>query len=584
MADNKVVVPEGFTLHTENTSHILLSSNETFLNPVQEFNRDLSVACITTWSQMLHEAKQEKWMLSKRRKEARDKKHEPAEPSIDEIEKPAKRAKLDVPAEPTDSPIPAEGSKPTSGYSRRKIVILEALSATGLRSIRYAKEIPYVSQVIANDLSPAAAQAIKRNVEINGLTIPDPLPEKTPRPVEIKVNEGDAWYALVNSLAFPLNFALVLCCITIVKLINASTASIWTHTGLLHHSSMLLSRAFVTMARLLCVTCTDLSILATTNFAEKCFSNYGGIPTKSEYCHEAQALRLVLHTVSTSAARYGRFIEPLLCLSIDFYVRLFIRVRTSPIEVKRAVAKTSIYWICNDCQSFYGQPMGKVSEKAHPSGPVNVTFKTQAGPPVSETCPECNGVMHAAGPMWSAPIHNQDFVSKVLEHVERKENTYGTVSRMKGMLTVAKEELPEYPFYFTPAKISKFFHCVTPSFTDITSALLHAGHKVARSHASAGSIKTSATRSEILDIFRCWVKSHPIKSVSPTSPAHRLLSKEPKSDANFTKHPQVVLHTLKIVRYPEPPPNWGPKAKAMADKPAPAKRKHVQLEDMEEQE
>lgn len=69
---------------------------------------------------------------------------------------------------------------------------------------------------------------------------------------------------------------------------------------------------------------------------------------RGEYCHESvcpflcgllhtnvwQSLRLVLNAIATAAARYGRSITPLLSLSIDFYVRLFVRVRTSPIEVK----------------------------------------------------------------------------------------------------------------------------------------------------------------------------------------------------------------------------------------------------------
>lgn len=49
-----------------------------------------------------------------------------------------------------------------------------------------------------------------------------------------------------------------------------------------------------------------------------------------------QALRLVLNSISVSAARYGRFIEPLLSLSIDFYVRIFVRIQTAPVEVKKA--------------------------------------------------------------------------------------------------------------------------------------------------------------------------------------------------------------------------------------------------------
>lgn len=61
-ADHSITIPEGYKLHTENTSHILLpSTNDAFLNPIQEFNRDLSVACIRTWSQQLDQAKKAKW-------------------------------------------------------------------------------------------------------------------------------------------------------------------------------------------------------------------------------------------------------------------------------------------------------------------------------------------------------------------------------------------------------------------------------------------------------------------------------------------------------------------------------------------
>ena len=64
-----VTIPEGYTLHTENTSYILLpTENEAFLNPVQEFNRDLSVACIRVWSEELNKVKEAKWQQSRERK------------------------------------------------------------------------------------------------------------------------------------------------------------------------------------------------------------------------------------------------------------------------------------------------------------------------------------------------------------------------------------------------------------------------------------------------------------------------------------------------------------------------------------
>lgn len=43
------------------------------------------------------------------------------------------------------------------------------MAASGLRAIRYAKEIPGVGQVVANDMDGDAVKAIQRNIEFNGV-------------------------------------------------------------------------------------------------------------------------------------------------------------------------------------------------------------------------------------------------------------------------------------------------------------------------------------------------------------------------------------------------------------------------------
>ena len=125
------------------------------------------------------------------------------------------------------------------------------------------------------------------------------------------------------------------------------------------------------------MTCTDLSVLATTNYPEKWWETNQhaywyivnknhivsrimaaslpreSIATKVWVClcfiwsnlpfTPRKALRLLLHTLSTSASRYGRYIEPLLSLSIDFYVRVFVRIQTSPMEVKKSLACVVFY-------------------------------------------------------------------------------------------------------------------------------------------------------------------------------------------------------------------------------------------------
>lgn len=47
--------------------------------------------------------------------------------------------------------------------------------------------------VIANDLSPAAVDVMKRNVAVNGLTVEANGSESSTAQAKVQVNEGDAW-------------------------------------------------------------------------------------------------------------------------------------------------------------------------------------------------------------------------------------------------------------------------------------------------------------------------------------------------------------------------------------------------------
>jgi tRNA (guanine26-N2/guanine27-N2)-dimethyltransferase len=89
--------------------------------------------------------------------------------------------------------------------SKDGISVLEAMSATGLRAIRYAKEVKGVGTVIANDMDKAAVERIKLNVEFNGVAD------------TVKARLDDARVVMIQhpqvcclSLSYPL--AAVPCC------------------------------------------------------------------------------------------------------------------------------------------------------------------------------------------------------------------------------------------------------------------------------------------------------------------------------------------------------------------------------------
>ncbi len=48
-----------------------------------------------------------------------------------------------------------------------------------------------------------------------------------------------------------------------------------------------------------------------------------------------------------------------LSLSIDFYVRIFVRVYTSPEVVKESATKQMYVWQSSGCDSFYAQRIAR---------------------------------------------------------------------------------------------------------------------------------------------------------------------------------------------------------------------------------
>ncbi|KAG0381040.1 tRNA methyltransferase 1 [Mortierella sp. AD032] len=506
-----VPAPAGFKKVTEGKATILFpDTNEVFYNPIQEFNRDISIAAIRTWDEVFQEERAARLAEKKSRKEANA----------------AKRATEGL--EPLPEKEYPEGTDPSA---TRGISILEALSASGLRSIRYAKEIPNVRHILTNDLEADAVTSIKRNAEFNGIS-PDLL----------EPHQGDAIDVLYKHRD-PLKRY------DVIDLDPYGTASPFIDGAV----------QAVADGGLLCVTCTDLAVLAGTNYTETCYAKYGGHPVKSEFCHEV-ALRLVLNTLSISAARYKRHIVPMVSLSIDYYLRVFVRVYTSAAQVKLTGSKTCVAYVCTGCQSTYTQALGKATET--PKG--HLKFGVNTGPPVDRNCEHCQSRFHIAGPMWGKELHSVPFIERMLKHVRESSHLYKTQPRILGMLSVCKEEI-EAPFYYTANGLSGTVHSTSIPLLHVMSALLHQDYKVSGSHAAQGSIKTNAPPTAVWDVMRSWVKLHPVKNIKPESPAGRILAVEPKIIAKFDMHPDAKSESRKtnLVRYQvNPTKHWGPQARA----------------------
>ena len=407
---------------------------------------------------------------------------------------------------------------------RPRFRILDALSATGLRALRYASELPFATAVVANDMERNAVRSIDMNVEHNKLSS------------IITARTGDA-LGHMYAAAYPPSHSHgpnhVSGKYDVIDLDPYGTAAPFLDAAL----------QALEDGGLLCVTSTDSGVFASCGYSEKTFSTYGGLPIKGIHSHEG-GLRLVLHCIATTASKYGIAIEPLLSLSIDFYVRLFVRVRKSPLDVKFLCGKTMIVYGCDHgCGAWATQFLGR--HMKHASSDTNWKYSIAQAPSADRLCEHCGSKMHIAGPMWGGPLHNPAFIEKMLENLEAVDkDVYQTKARIEGMLDTALDELAvnsetmdfrgmrkvlqdgsmeiipkvpaeaidHHPFFFLPSALCKVIKAQAPAEALLKGALRHAGYRVTRSHCKPGSIKTDAPWTVIWEIMREWVRQRsPIK-------------------------------------------------------------------------
>lgn len=522
---NSTISQEFNTVQEGKATILTPKQDEVFYNPIQQFNRDLSIMAIKAYDEIRHEKIQ---AIKKKSKN--------------------KRTKLN-------------GLK-----------ILESLAASGLRSCRYGLEIPEAGKIVANDMLAEAVKSINKNVEYNKLTD------------KVVANQGDA-IKFMGSTDEKFH---------IVDLDPYGTAAPFIDSAIqcLEDDGMLL------------VTCTDAGVLAGSGYPEKCFALYGGNNFGNAYVngesnHEV-GIRLILNLIASTAAKYKKTIEPMLSLSIDYYFRVFVKVKTSPINVKNHASETMLTYGCNGCGHKIVQPLGMKN---------NTKFQyPKLQGPISSNCQYCGTSYNVAGPMYAGNLHNCEFIDKVLKINESSDKEiYVTNERIKGMLTLASNELDDAPFFFNLNQLCSIFKSPPISIEQYTKAVGNLGYKVSLTHAKKNCVKTNLPWNLNLLINRAWqidqnekyvkemesknvdelnekIKEKLIKlkdniginpSLAESSPGWKILNyfktnmnEEEKSvsidfeTGNEEFEKIAKLRKVKMVRYQENPrKNWGPMAR-----------------------
>ncbi|GMH20639.1 hypothetical protein Nepgr_022480 [Nepenthes gracilis] len=493
-----------YTIIKEGEAEILMhAKNEVFYNKTQVNNRDISIAVLRTFiskRKQEHEAvllratkTEQKVTLEHSSVQAIHRK--PSESAMDHNTSNGNSENVKGMPEDGLSNISEEPVKATEVKFKRELKeprVLEALSASGLRALRYALEVDGIGKVVALDNDKVSVEACRRNIKFNGSVAC----------AKVECHLADA---RVHMLTHPKEF-------DVVDLDPYGSPSVFLDSAV---------QSVVDGGMLMC-TATDMAVLCGGN-GEVCYSKYGSYPLRAKYCQE-MALRILLASIEST---------PL---------------------------KLSYVYQCVGCDSFHLQPIGRTVPKNN-----SVRYLPGFGPVVPQECSDCRKKFNMGGPIWSAPIHDQEWVASILTDVKSMKDRYPAYDRVAAVLTTISEELPDVPLFLSLHNLCATLKCTSPSAVIFRSAVLNAGYRISGTHVNPLGLKSDAPMNVIWDIMRCWVKNHPVKAQLSDQAGSVILAKEPELPANFTRAIASLskAQAKKVARFlPNPERHWGPKLRA----------------------
>ncbi len=196
--------------------------------------------------------------------------------------------------------------------NKKQMQLSDPFAGTGVRSIRFLKELKSIRKVYLNDNSKDAIKLIKKNLKLNK--------------VKAEIHNEDANLFLLNSKGFdyididPFGFP--------GRFLFAAVERI-SRNGVL------------------AVTATDTSALSGTMFAA-CKRKYWARPLKNELMHEV-GLRILIRKVQLVAAQSEKALTPIFSYSKDHYMRVFFFCEKGRKKADKVLNQHGVLVYNNDC-------------------------------------------------------------------------------------------------------------------------------------------------------------------------------------------------------------------------------------------
>ncbi|MFH0956940.1 MAG: tRNA (guanine(10)-N(2))-dimethyltransferase [Candidatus Aenigmatarchaeota archaeon] len=231
--------------------------------------------------------------------------------------------------------------------------VCDPLAGTGIRGIRIALEVPGISGILMNDMSPAAFRVLKKNVDAVGLKVAK---------VEMKNCDADA---LLSSCDRTFDFLDI--------------DPFGSPAGFLHAASRALRHG-----SMLACTATDTGALC-GSFPKVCLQRYAVRAVKTDFYKET-GVRVLTTAIMVELARRDLTFEPVYAHA-NHYFRVIGLVRRKKSALTESFRKVKLISWCPRC-----------------------IFRSAE---VHGACPECGGRVEMLGPIWTGRLSDKDFCAKM---------------------------------------------------------------------------------------------------------------------------------------------------------------------------
>jgi len=316
-------------------------------------------------------------------------------------------------------------------------IFLESMSGIGARGLRVGTELS-VEKIVINDLNPSALKMAEYSANLNNVKNVEFSEKEVCRFFSNYSKKGERG-SIVDIDPFGSPAAFFDCGIRATM-----------HGGILSTAA------------------TDLQVLNGL-FQSACKRKYGGIPVRTEYGNEI-AIRLILGSLRTVAARLGVTIIPMFVESEMHYYRTYVKVLNRPDQ------QENLGYIlhCKNC------------------GHRKISLEQE------KECELCKLKISAAGPLWIENIFNKEFVQNMLDENTKLE----TDKNCEKILLKVIEEAEMPATYFTIDEIASIMKSSPPKLEKAILSLKENGFLSSVTAFNPTGFRTNAKVNEIIEIFK----------------------------------------------------------------------------------